>query len=200
MAGRDLELAWVDDPVSLFIMHIQGSGRIRLPDGRILRVNYDQANGKPFRGLTNYMVSKGFLSENEKSYERMKTYLQEHPESRDDIMNYNESYVFFRLVDQGPLGSLGFPVIAERSIATDPDIFPKGALAFVKLRKPLFTRDGHIEKWIPSSRFVFSHDAGGAIKGPGRVDIFCGTGGDAERLAGSLTERGTLFFLVPRLR
>jgi len=198
LAGRGLEIAWVDDAVALFILHIQGSGQIRLPDGRVLRVNYAQSNGKPFRGLTNHMVEKGYLAADEKSYQNMKAFLLEHPELRDDILNYNESYVFFRIVDEGPIGSLGLPVVAERSIATDPDSFPKGALAFIKVRKPLFDREGRIQKWVPTSRFVFSHDAGGAIKGPGRVDLFCGTGVAAERLAGSLTEKGSMFFLAPR--
>lgn len=198
LEGQGLEIAWVDDPVALFILHIQGSGQIRLPDGKIMRVNYAQSNGKPFRGLTTYMVEKGYLSPEEKTYRRMKAYLQEHPESRDDIMNYNESYVFFRIVHEGPLGSLGLPVIADRSIATDPDVFPRGALIFMQSRKPVFRSDGEITNWRPYSRFVLSHDAGGAIKGPGRVDLFCGTGPTAERLAGSLTEKGAMYFLVPR--
>jgi membrane-bound lytic murein transglycosylase A len=198
LKGRGLEIAWVDDPVALFILHIQGSGQIRLPDGGTLRVNYAQSNGRPFRGLTNYMVEKGFLREDEKSYRHMKAYLQDHPEYRDDIMNINESYIFFRIVNSGPIGSLGLPVVAERSIATDPDVFPKGALVFMRSRKPVFDEDGQIGRWIPYSRFVLSHDAGGAIKGAGRVDLFCGTGPAAEELAGSLKEKGTLYFLAPR--
>ncbi len=196
--GRGLEIAWVDDPVSLFILHIQGSGRIRLPDGSILHTNYAQSNGRPFRGLTRYMVEKGYLAEHEKGYRHMKAYLQEHPETRDEIMNHNESYIFFRVVDKGPIGSLGFPIIAGRSIAVDPDVFPKGALAIIKTRKPIFNENGEIRTWVSYSRFVFSHDAGGAIKGPGRVDLFCGTGPEAERLAGSLKEAGNLFFLAPK--
>jgi membrane-bound lytic murein transglycosylase A len=198
LEGKGLEIAWVDDPVALFILHIQGSGQIRLPDGTMLRVNYAQSNGKPFRGLTAYMVAKGFLTEAEKGYQQMKTYLQDHPETRNDIMNYNESYVFFRIVDEGPIGSLGFPVVAGRSIATDPAVFPKGALVFITSRKPVFKSEGRIHAWVSYSRFVMNHDAGGAIKGSGRMDLFCGTGLTAERLAGSLNEKGNMYFLVPR--
>lgn len=198
LAGRGLELAWVDDPVELFILHIQGSGRIRLPDGKIVRVNYAQKNGKPFRGLTTYMVKKGFLTEAQKGYEHMKAYLQANPDVRDEIMNYNESYIFFRIVEEGPIGSLGLPIIGARSIATDPAVFPKGAAGLLVSRKPVFDKEGKVESWTPYMRIVFSHDAGGAIKGPGRVDLFCGTGADAERVAGSLKEKGRLYFLAPR--
>ena len=198
LAGRGLEIGWVDDPVALFILHIQGSGQIRLPDGKILRVNYAQKNGKPFRGLTTYMVKKGFLTEAEKGYPHMKSYLQTHPAIRDDIMNYNESYVFFRVVDEGPIGSLGLPIVASRSIATDPAVFPKGAAGVLVSRKPVLNKEGQVEAWTPYTRIIFSHDAGGAIKGPGRVDLFCGTGDSAESVAGSLKERGRLYFLAPR--
>ncbi|MDD5167183.1 MAG: MltA domain-containing protein [Syntrophales bacterium] len=200
LEGRGLEIAWVDDPVSLFFLHIQGSGRISLPDGRIVRVSYAESNGKPFRSVTSYMVEKGLLAENEKSYEHTKAYLKAHPEARDAVMNHNERYIFFRVVENGPVGSLGLTVISGRSIATDPGVFPKGAPAFMVARKPLFNGDGDAAGWTSFSRFVFSHDAGDAIKGPGRVDLFCGAGPKAERLAGSLKEKGALYFLVPKRR
>jgi membrane-bound lytic murein transglycosylase A len=85
-----------------------------------------------------------------------------------------------------------------RSIATDPDLFPKGALAFMRARKPILDKEGNVESWIPFSRFVVSQDVGGAIKGPGRVDLFCGSGSEVEMLAGSLKERGELYFLVKK--
>lgn len=196
--GRGLELVWVDDPVTLFFLHIQGSGRIRLPGGEILLVNYASSNGRPFRGLARHMVAQGLIGEGEMSYRRVKAYLETHPDQRDEIMNHNESYVFFRIVPEGPLGALGRPVVAHRSIATDLDLFPRGALAFIRLRKPLFDGRGNVAKWMPFGRFVLNHDAGGAIKGPGRVDLFCGTGPEAEQLAGSLSEKGSLFFLVKK--
>jgi len=196
--GRGLEIAWVADPVDLFILHVQGSGRIHLPDGGLLRVNYASANGRPYRGLTSYMVKQGYLAEHEKGYRKMKAYLQGHPETRDEIMNYNESYVFFRVMEDGPLGALGLPVVAGRSIATDPAVFPKGALAFVKSRKPVMGADGEVERWLPYKRFVLNQDTGGAIKGAGRLDLFCGAGAEAERVAGSLVEPGHLYFLAPK--
>ena len=198
LAGRGLEIAWVDDPVALFVLHIQGSGKIRLPEGRLLHVTYAQSNGWPFRGLTGLMVEKGFLKENEKSYEHMKRFLLDHPEERQELMNYNERYVFFRITTEGPLGALSLPLVAGRSIATDLDIYPRGALALIRTRKPVFDEVGRISSWQSFSRFVLNHDTGAAIKGPGRVDLFCGTGEKAERTAGAMKESGELYFLLKK--
>jgi membrane-bound lytic murein transglycosylase A len=198
LAGRGLEIAWVDDPVALFLLHIQGSGKIRLPEGRLLHVTYAQSNGWPFRGLTGMMVEKGLLKENEKSYENMKRFLLDNPEGRQELMNYNERYVFFRTATEGPLGALNLPLVAGRSIATDLDIYPRGALALIKSRKPVFDEQGRISSWQTFSRFVLNHDTGAAIKGPGRVDLFCGTGEKAERTAGAMKESGELYFLVKK--
>ncbi|MFA5180237.1 MAG: MltA domain-containing protein [Syntrophales bacterium] len=198
LAGRGLEIAWVDDPVALFLLHIQGSGKIRLPDGRLLHVTYAQSNGRPFRGLTGMMVEKGLLKENEKSYEKMKRFLLDNPEGRQELMNYNERYVFFRIAAEGPLGALNLPLVAGRSIATDLDIYPRGALALIKTRKPVVDEQGRIISWQAFSRFVLNQDTGAAIKGPGRVDLFCGTGEKAERTAGAMKEIGELYFLVKK--
>ncbi|MBI4633549.1 MAG: MltA domain-containing protein [Deltaproteobacteria bacterium] len=195
LEGRNLEIVWVDDPVDLFFLHIQGSGKIRLPDGAILQVSYAQSNGRPYRSVAHYLLNSGKVSEKEMSHQSIKKYLKEHPVESADALNYNESYVFFRVTD-GPIGSLGFPVISGRSIATDPAVFPRGALAFISARKPVFDEAGTIITWGAFSRFVLSQDAGGAIKGPGRIDLFCGTGDTAELLAGSLKEKGELYFLV----
>jgi len=194
--GRGLEIAWVDDQVALFLLHIQGSGKIRLSEGRLLHVTYAQSNGWPFRGLTGMMFEKGLLKENGKSYEHMKRFLLDHPEERQELMNYNERYVFFRIVTEGPLGALNLPLVAGRSIATDLDVYPRGALALIKTRKPVFDEQGRILSWKSFSRFVLNHDTGAAIKGPGRVDLFCGTGEKAERIAGAMKEKGELYFLL----
>jgi len=198
LAGKNLEIAWVNDPIDLFFMHIQGSGKIRLPDGRFLQVSYAQKNGHPNRMIGNYLLNKGKIKKGESSQQSIIKYLRAHPEELSDILNYNESYIFFRIVENGPIGALGLTLTAGRSIATDLDIFPKGALAFIKLRKPIFDKNGHIESWESFSRFVLNQDTGGLIKGPGRVDLFCGTGPEAEMMAGSLKENGELYFLVKK--
>jgi membrane-bound lytic murein transglycosylase A len=198
LAGRNLEIAWVDDRISLFSLHTQGSGKIRLPDGKLLQVGYALKNGRPFRGLTGYLVETGKLTPQQRSYQSMQRYLREHPEELSEILGHNESFIFFREVTQGPVGSLGEIVTSGRSIATDAAVFPRGALAFMRARKPVFDKKGNVVAWTPFSRFVLSQDAGGAIKGAGHVDLFCGSGDEAERIAGSLSERGALYFLVKK--
>ena len=143
-------------------------------------------------------MDTGKISPQEISYQAIKRYLKEHPEDLSEILGHNESFIFFREVKEGPIGSLGEILTAGRSIATDAAVFPKGALAFIRMRKPILDREGNAESWIPFSRFVVSQDAGGMIKGAGRVDLFCGTGDEAEMLAGSLKERGELYFLVKK--
>jgi membrane-bound lytic murein transglycosylase A len=113
-----------------------------------------------------------------------------------EIMNYNPSYVFFKLEQEGPLGSIGVPLTPGRSIATDRRCFPPGALAYVETRKPLIDGDGRIRAWTDCSRFVLNQDTGGAIRGAGRADLFWGNGPYAEIAAGHLRHPGRLYFLV----
>ena len=198
LAGRDLELVWVNDRIDLFFMHTQGSGKIALTDGRLLQVGYALKNGRPFQSIGNYMLKTGKIIPQQLSYKEIKKYLREHPDELTEILGNNESYVFFRIVEEGPVGAIGEILTPGRSIATDPDLFPKGALAFIRTRKPILDAEGNVGSWVPSSRFVVSQDTGGAIKGAGRVDLFCGSGSEAEMLAGSLKERGELYFLVKK--
>lgn len=196
LGGRRLEFVWVDDPIALYSLHVQGSGKISLPDGRMIMVSYAQSNGRPFRSLSKALTEKGKMNAQEVSYPRVQQYLRENPGELSDLFSTNERYIFFREVERKALGSLGVPVTSGRTIATDPDVFPKGALAFIKARKPVFDAGGQISRWIPFSRFVLNQDMGAAIKGPGRADLFCGEGPDAERLAGSFSEKGEIYILV----
>jgi len=198
LSGRNLELIWVNDPVDLFFLHIQGSGKIRMPDGNFIQVSYAQSNGRPYRSIGKYLIETGKIAASEISHQAVKRYLREHPYELSGILDYNESYIFFRIVENGPIGALGLTLTSGRSIATDLALFPKGALAFVMLRKPVFDEEGNIKSWEDFSRFVLNQDTGGVIKGPGRVDLFCGTGSEAEMLAGSLKENGELYFLVKK--
>src|SRR5262249_12421292 len=129
----------------------------------------------------------------------LREWLNEHPEERARVLRYNESYVFFGPRSGAPVGSLGVPLTPGRSIATDTRIFPRGALAFVKTTRPVAQPDGQVV-WKPVSRFVLSQDTGGAIRGPGRVDIFWGRGPEAELAASDMKESGELYFLVPKAR
>ena len=198
LSGRNLEIAWVDDRVDLFFLHTQGSGKIELPDGSLLQIGYASRNGRPFQSVGSHLLKTGKLAPQDNSYREIKKYLREHPEDLTEILGYNESFIFFRVVREGPVGAIEEILTPGRSIATDPDLFPKGALAFIKSRKPVLDRDGNVESWLPYSRFVVSQDVGGMIKGAGRVDLFCGSGTQAEMVAGSLKERGELYFLVKK--
>jgi membrane-bound lytic murein transglycosylase A len=199
LQGKNLELIWVADPVDLFFLHVQGSGKIKLPDETLLTVSFAQTNGRPFRSVTRFMLDKGKIESRDASYRSVKTILKEkHEQELYEILSYNESYIFFRFVDKEPLGSLGVPVTPGRSMATDPDYFPEGALAFIRLRKPVFTAEGNIKERANFSRFVLSQDKGSAIKGPGRVDLFCGFGVNAEATAGTLKEKGELYLLLKK--
>jgi membrane-bound lytic murein transglycosylase A len=196
LAGRRLEFVWVDDPIALYSLHVQGSGKIRLTDGCVIMVSYAQSNGRPFRSLSRALIDAGKMSAQEVSYPRVQQYLRDNPGELRDLFSYNDRYIFFREVERKPLGSLEVPVTSGRTIATDPDVYPKGALAFIRTRKPVFDASGQIIRWVPFSRFVLNQDMGAAIKGPGRADLFCGEGPEAERLAGSFSERGEIYILL----
>ena len=144
------------------------------------------------------MIERGFLGREEMSMQAIRRYLTENPEVLDDVLNYNPSYVFFRQVENGPLGSLGILLTPGRSIALDFRIFPKGALGFISTQKPFFNDQGDIIGWTRFSRFVLNQDSGGAIKGAGRADIFCGRGIRAELTAGHLQHEGDLYLLIKK--
>ena len=197
LQGKNLEIAWVADPVELFFLHIQGSGEIKLEDGTILTVSAAKTNGRSYRSVAGYLLEKGIIDRGDASNRNIKRFLKEKDEkSLYEILGYNERYIFFKLVGK-PTGSLGEPVTSGRTIATDSEIFPQGALAFIRLRKPVFDQEGNLtSQRISFSRFVLNQDKGDAIKGPGRVDLFCGFGEAAEFEASSLKEKGELYFLI----
>ena len=190
------ELLWVSDRIDLFFLHIQGSGQVLLEDGTLLHVNYDSANGRPYRSIGRLLIDGGRIPREEMSMERIRSYMKNHPEEIGRILNHNESYVFFRLTDTGPVGAIAVPLTPDRSIATDLRLFPRGALAFIQTEKPLVGEDGAIHAWEHFGRFVVNQDTGGAIRGPGRVDLFWGGGPYAETAAGHMQHEGTLYFLV----
>jgi membrane-bound lytic murein transglycosylase A len=192
-------LAWLADPVDCFFLHIQGSGVIRLEaEGRQVRVGYAGANGRPYHGIGKDLVDNGAILRDEMSMQAIREYLCSHPGSRDEIMYKNESYVFFKWVSQGPVGSLGTVLTAGRSIAVDHKFHPDAALGFLASEKPVYDESGQVVNWERFGRWVLNQDAGGAIKGPGRVDLFCGTGEAAERIAGPMKQKGELFYLIEK--
>ncbi|MGA2402873.1 MAG: MltA domain-containing protein [Syntrophobacteraceae bacterium] len=144
-------LAWLKDPVDCFFLHIQGSGVIRLsPDGLQMRVGYAGANGRPYHSIGKDLLESGAVSPEEMSLQAIRKFLRSHPESQNEIMWKNQSYVFFKRVSQGPLGSLDTVLTAGRSIATDPKFHPRGALAFLVSEKPVYDSSGQILRWEPA--------------------------------------------------
>ncbi len=191
-------LVWISDPVDGFFLHIQGSGMIRFPNGQFRRLGYAGSNGRPYRSVGKVLLDQGAMSAEAMSLQAIRAYLRVHADRRDELLWQNESYVFFRWVQEGPLGSLNVPLTAGRSIATDPKVQPRGALAFLEGRKPVLDERGEMVGTQPFQRWVLNQDAGGAIKGIGRVDLFCGTGEPAEALAGRMKHPGTLYFIVKK--
>ncbi len=195
LAGKDLEILWCSDIVDIYVLQVQGSGKVDLGDGNILSVLYDGQNGRPYKSIGKYLIDTGAVPKENMSMQTIREYLRSHPDKLNDILGQNESYVFFRL-DTGPsLGNIGVPLTPGRSIATDSKFYPKGALGFITTQKPVI-ENGVIKAWVPFTRFVMNQDTGGAIKGPGRVDIFFGQGHDAELFAGNLQHEGELYFLL----
>lgn len=198
LAQSGCELVWLNDPLDAFFLHIQGSGMIKLPDGRFQRVGFAGTNGRPYTSIGKFLLERGVMSSEEMSLQTIRAYLRAHPEVRDEILWRNESYVFFRWVEEGPLGSLNVPLTAGRSIATDTRYHPRGGLAFLETQKPRLDGKGEVTGWEPLHRWVVNQDTGGAIKGVGRVDLFFGSGEAAEWIAGRLKHPGRLYFLVKK--
>jgi membrane-bound lytic murein transglycosylase A len=194
--GKGYELMWVADPVELFFLRIQGSGRIRLLNGESIRVGYAAKNGWPWRPIGRLMIEEGLIPKEAMSMQAIRRYLRQNPEKMSDILSYDPSYVFFQIEKGGPYGNIAVPLTPGRSIATDSSIFPKGALAFIECQKPVFAKDGVILGWVPFGRYVLNQDTGGAIRGPGRVDLFWGNGPFSRIAAGHLKHPGALYFLL----
>ena len=197
---RNLEIIWLDDPVELFFLHIEGSGMIRFEDETYLRVNYASQNGRTYRSIGKFLINEGLMTREGISMDSIKDFLRHNPDMMETVFNHNESYIFFRIVKTGPLGCLGFPLTPGRSIATDRSCFPSGGMAFIVTERPILDDEGKLIRWEKFSRFVFNQDTGGAITGPGRVDLFFGTGDEMGSQAGYMQNDGELYFLVAKNR
>jgi membrane-bound lytic murein transglycosylase A len=199
LEGRDLEIAWLRDSLDLAILHIHGSGMVRLPNGDTIRVGYNASNGHPYRSIGRYMIDKGYIEDENLSLQTIRSFLKEHPDIKEEILNVNPSYIFFQMLDdEGPLGNIGVPLTPGRSLALDDRLFPKGALLYIRCQKPIIGEDGKILEWVPFSRFLLNQDTGGVIKGTGRADIFWGSDPYAELAAGHLKHSGEIYFLVQK--
>jgi len=191
MNNRGLEIAWVDDPVELFFLQIQGSGRVRLPNGKTIRVGYGGSNGHDYRSIGTEMVRRGIYDIHQVSAQVIKNWVRRNPEAGAELLLHNPSYVFFRRIDdlapdRGPRGAMNRSITTGRSVAIDP--------AFVTLGAPVWVeKDGE----DPVRRLMIAQDTGSAIKGAQRADLFMGTGDEAGRVAGRMRDPGRMLVLMP---
>ncbi|NES94391.1 MAG: murein transglycosylase A [Desertifilum sp. SIO1I2] len=193
---RGLEVVWLRDRFEAFLVHVQGSARLQLADGRTMSVGFAGKTDRPYSSIGRELINDGKVREEDLSLPVLKAYFRDNPNELDRYLSRNQSFVFFRETHGAPAtGSIGVPVIAERSIATDKSLMPPGALAWIQTQIPYPNENGVLES-RPSSRYVLDQDTGGAIKGAGRVDIFMGTGTHAGDRAGLINHPGELYYLL----
>lgn len=186
LEGRGLEIAWAKDPIDFFFLQIQGSGRLRAPDGTIMRIGYASQNGHDYTGIGRLMNERGLLAPGEASLQGITAWLRRNPEEGRKIMQENKSYVFFQeLTGAGPLGALGLPVVAESSVAADPKFTPLGAPVWISM-----------DRSEPNGMWI-AQDTGGAIKGANRFDTFWGAGERAKAISGGMAARGSALLFLP---
>ncbi|MBF0566348.1 MAG: murein transglycosylase A [Nitrospirae bacterium] len=198
LKGRGLELLWVDDPVDLFFLQIQGSGVIELAGGDEMYVSYAGSNGHSYKSIGSLLVSEGKIPLQLVSMQRIKAYLREHPGELERVLFTNPSFVFFRKCDAVAISASGVPLVDGRAIATDLSVFPQGALAYVNTSRVDVDQAGNVLGLLPLSRYVINQDTGGAIRGSGRADFFWGRGQYAETQAGVMHAHGDLYFLIEK--
>ncbi|WP_089997195.1 murein transglycosylase A [Cognatiyoonia koreensis] len=191
LKDKALEIAWLSDPVDLFFLQVQGSGRIKLPDGGVIRVGYGGKNGRDYSSLGQTLVSRGVYQPHQVSAEVIRNWVRDNPDEGQELLWTNESYVFFREVSEvpaelGPLGAMNRSITAMRSIAVDPSITLLGAPVWIE-------KEGE----SPLNRLMIAQDTGSAIKGAQRADIFYGTGTKAGLEAGQIKDGGRMVVLMP---
>lgn len=194
LRGQGLELLWLEDPVDAFFLHVQGAGRVRLADGGVVRVGYAGDNGRRYVPIGRLLADRGAIPRDQVSMATIRAWLARDPARAAALMNENPRFIFFRRLDalaadSGPVGAMGVPLVAGRSIAVDTAQVPLGSAAWLETTDPA---DGR-----PLRRLVFAQDRGAAITGPGRADLFWGTGAEAGARAGAMRSPGRLTILRP---
>jgi membrane-bound lytic murein transglycosylase A len=187
LAGKGLEIAWARDPIEFFFLQIQGSGRLLLPDGSVMRIGYDGQNGRDYVAIGRMMRDQGLVVPGQLSMQGIMSALRAQPDGGRAIMEADKSYVFFReLIGPGPIGAMGVAVVGRASVAADPKFVPLGAPIFLSMDRP------------EASGLWVAQDTGGAIKGANRVDTFWGAGAQARVTAGGMSARGRALLLLPK--
>ncbi len=194
---KGAELVYLDDPVEAFFLQVQGSGRIMMEDGSVMRVGFDGSNGHPYRSIGRWLIEQGELTHGQVTMQGIKAWGRARPQRIDELLNMNPRFIFFKEMPasehaaaDGPTGALGARLTAGRSIAVDPAAVPLGLPVFLSTRHPLSS--------APLNRLVFAQDTGSAIKGAVRADYFWGSGDEAGRRAGRMSAPGRMWVLLPR--
>jgi membrane-bound lytic murein transglycosylase A len=186
LAGKGLEIAWAADSIDLFFIEIQGSGELRLPDGSVMRIGYDNQNGREYVAIGRLLRERGILPPGGANMQAIKDWMQANPDQGRALMRENMSYIFFKELLGPPLGSLGYAITPRTTVATDPNFVPLGAPVFLTMDRPEATGI-----WV-------AQDVGGAIKGTNRFDTFWGGGPDATTIAGGMSASGQALILLPK--
>jgi membrane-bound lytic murein transglycosylase A len=198
LSGRHLEICWLKDPVDAFFAHIQGSVRVLLDDGELMRLNYQAANGHPYYAVGRYLIERGIVPKEQMSMDRIRQWMERHPDEGRALRRKNKSYVFFRETrlanDEEPIGAQGVSLTPGRSIAVDRNLHVYGTPFFISAMLPIQSE----QPTTPFRRLMIAQDTGGAIVGPARADIYFGAGDEAGSISGRLRHPGRFVMLLPR--
>ena len=195
LKGKGLEVAYVQDPVGLFEMQVQGSGRIQLAEGGSMTLGFDGSNNRPYTAIGAVLVEMGVMKKEDATWPAIRDWLKRNPQQARDVMRRNERYIFFKdTKTSAPIGAQGVPLTAQRSMAVDPTITPYGTPVWIDTRRPVYRKPGATE---PYRRLMIAQDTGAAIKGPARGDVFYGAGAQAADWAGRMNSDGRAVVLVP---
>lgn len=196
--NQGLEVAWLENELERYFLHIQGSGVLEFPDGTLRGIRYQGSNKYSYNGIGKLMIRDGVITTGQGSMQGIKKYFAQNPQHISRYLNQNKRYIFFTLSDEGAIGSGGGELVGGRSIATDKSIYPAGGLVFIKVRQPVLNADNKIKSWKQVSRFVVDQDTGSAIRGKGRADLYFGTGREAGAKAGHYHEQGEAHYLIKK--
>ncbi len=200
--GSAKVLAWVEDDIDFFFMQIQGAGILLLENNKRMLLKYAGSNGRDYSSIGSYLVQKRQIKLDDVNLHSLKTYLRANPAQKDEVLNYNKSFVFYELQPfNGEItGSISVPLTSYRSAAFDSSLLPRGALAFTKVQIPYCDDAGNCNGTLHDfNQFLFNQDTGGAIKGYARIDLYCGTGRKAEAQCGQLKHEGEVYFIVAKM-
>ena len=195
LKGKGLEILYVQDPVGLFEVQVQGSGRVQLAEGGTMTLGFDGSNNRPYTAIGAVLVEMGVMKKEDATWPAIRDWLKRNPQQARDVMRRNERYIFFRdTKTSAPIGAEGVPLTAQRSMAVDPTITPFGTPVWIDTRRPVYRKPGATETY---RRLMIAQDAGAAIKGPARGDVFYGNGTQAADWAGRMNSEGRAIVLVP---